>query len=160
MNPDAPYLSVAALCDTVLIEKDERVTCVRFLDTLNIEVGTEISEPLPPIGIHTTAFVAFKSGNFKGVKECSLRLTSPSGKTGIFAPDSPRSYPMTFKGDEHGHNLTLTLNIPLSETGLYWFDVMLDDEVYTRIPLRINIIRKQPDQNSSESWSQILDPLA
>ena len=40
---------------------------------------------------------------------------------------------MTFNGGGHGHNLYVTLDLTATESGLYWFDVMLDGEVFTRI---------------------------
>jgi hypothetical protein len=160
MIPEGPYVSVAAICESVLIEKDDRVTCVRFLDTLNIEVSADTPDPLPGIAMRISAFVAFKSGPFVGTKHCALRLNSPSGKIGKLSEESPRTYPMAFKGGEHGHNLTLTLEIPLSEGGLYWFDVLLDDVTYTRIPLKINITRKLAEKTDSESSMPIANVQA
>jgi hypothetical protein len=144
MNSEGPYVSVAAICDSVLHEKDERISCIRFSDTLNVQLSAEIPDPLPPLRLQVAAFVAFKSGPFVGTKNCTLRLISPSGKTGKMTEATPKSYPMIFKGGEQGHNLIVSLDIPAVETGLYWFDVMLDEEVYTRIPLKVNISRTQP----------------
>jgi hypothetical protein len=141
MNGDGPYVSVAAICDSVLHERDERISCIRFLDTLNVQVPAESPDPLPVIRFRVNAFVAFKSGAFVGTKNCTLRLVAPSGKTAKLEESAPKSYPMVFKGGESGHNLIVSLDVPTTEGGLYWFDVMLDEDVYTRIPLRVNITR-------------------
>jgi|ERR1051325_1067060 hypothetical protein len=148
MNQNGPYVSVAAICQSVLHEKDEKISCIRFIDTLNLSVPADAPDPLPPIKFGVTAFVAFKSGEFVGTKNCTLRLKSPSGKTGQIEETAPKSYPMLFKGGEQGHNLIVSLEIPASESGLYWFEVMLDDEIYTRMPLKVNITRMPPPQPS------------
>jgi hypothetical protein len=151
MNPNGPYVSVAAICESVLHEKDERISCIRFLDTLNVQVAAETPDPIPVLRFRVNAFVAFKSGAFVGTKNCMLRLTTPSGKSGKLKDSASKSYPMAFTGGEGGHNLIVTLDIPANESGLYWFDVMLDEEMYSRIPLKVNITRSSPPQPESES---------
>ena len=44
---------------------------------------------------------------------------------------------VVFEGEDRGTNLILTLNIVVDQEGVYWFDVLLEDELLTRIPLRI-----------------------
>ena len=159
MKQEGPYVSVAAICDQILLEKDDRISCIRFLDTLNVGVNMQRPQKPSVVRVQVNAFIAFKSGAFIGTKNCMLRLVSPSGKAGLLAANSPPSYPMTFNGGEHGHNLMVTLDIPASESGLYWFDVTLDDEVYARIPLKINITwQSSPTPiapESSENSSQV-----
>ena len=140
MNPEGPYVSVAAICESVLQEQDGKVSCIRFIDVLNVTVNQEQPKTPVTVPIEVRAFVSFKSGPFVGSKNCMLRLVSPSGKTGQLAEDAPKSFPMVFNGGEHGYNLLLTFNLPVRESGLYWFDVLLDEEVCTRIPLKINLM--------------------
>lgn len=46
--------------------------------------------------------------------------------------------PVLFEGEERGVNIFLNLNFqPKEEEGLYWFDVLLEGTVVTRIPLRV-----------------------
>lgn len=160
MNLKGPYVSVAAICEVLLHEQDDRLSCIRFFDVLNVQVAAGSPEPLPAIQLRVNALIAFKSGEFVGTKNCVLRLESPSGKTGKLAETSPKSYPMIFKGQESGYNLKMALDIPVTESGLYWFDVLLDDELYTRIPLRLNITRTPPSQPDSENNQQALDHQA
>jgi len=158
MNPEGPYVSVAAICEKVLSEKDGLVSCIRFVDILNLNIHKE--KPEEPTGVRfaVNAFIAFKSGSFVGTKQCVLRLVTPSGKTGKLSAGAPKGYPVIFKGEGQGYNLILTIEIPASENGLYWFDVMLDDEVYTRIPLRINITwQSSPSPADSENSQQTVD---
>jgi hypothetical protein len=139
MNPEGPYVSVAAICESVLHEKDERITCVRFLDILNLTIASDDEDSV--VRVKLNAFIAFKSGPFIGTKDCSIQLVGPSGKPGKISEEAPKSFPMKFGGDEQGFNLILGFDLPFRESGLYWFNVMLDEEMYTRIPLRVNITR-------------------
>jgi hypothetical protein len=142
MNPNGPYVSVAAICDAVLHEKDERISCIRFLDQLNITIASEDEDA--SIAIRLNAFIAFKSGPFIGPKMCTIEIVGPSGKKGTPIGGKPKEFPMQFNGGEHGHNLIVAFDFPVNKSGLYWFDVLLDGEVYTRIPLKINITRELP----------------
>ena len=47
------------------------------------------------------------------------------------------STPVLFEGDERGVNLFVNLNLQVKEEGLYWFDVLVEDAVMTRIQLRV-----------------------
>jgi hypothetical protein len=42
-----------------------------------------------------------------------------------------------FEGEDRGVNLILNLNIVVDQEGVYWFNVLLEDQFVTRIPLRI-----------------------
>jgi hypothetical protein len=42
-----------------------------------------------------------------------------------------------FEGDERGVALILPVGIVAEEEGLYWFDVILEGDTLTRIPLRV-----------------------
>jgi len=39
--------------------------------------------------------------------------------------------------DDRGVNVRLLIQFTAEEEGIYWFDVLLDDEVVTRMPLRV-----------------------
>jgi len=142
MNPDGPYLSVVAICDAVLYEKDERISCIRFIDTLNVTINSEDENTNAQLRLNS--LIAFKSGPFVGSKICGIEIVGPSGKKAKPIEGKPKEFPMEFKGGEHGQNLIVTITFPASKSGLYWFNVLLDGEVYTRIPLRINITREAP----------------
>ena len=40
-------------------------------------------------------------------------------------------------GKDHGQNLIVNMTLGIEEDGLYWFDVIFDDEVLTKIPLMV-----------------------
>src|SRR5207245_748099 len=85
------------------------------------------------VPVNLWAFVAFKSGPARGRFRVTLTPRTPSG----FKLAGP-TIPLLFEGeDDRGINLRLELNFQAQEEGLYWFDVVLDDEVLTRMPLRV-----------------------
>ena len=48
------------------------------------------------------------------------------------------SFPMLFEGDdERGNALVAPVAFVVEQEGLYWFDVYLNEELVTRMPLRI-----------------------
>jgi len=44
---------------------------------------------------------------------------------------------MLFEGSDRGVNLILNLRFDAKEQGLYWFNVYLEDQRFTRVPLRL-----------------------
>jgi hypothetical protein len=48
------------------------------------------------------------------------------------------SVPILFEGDDDGGvNVRLVLQFQAQEEGLYWFDVLLNDVLVSRMPLRV-----------------------
>lgn len=153
MNSGGPYVSVAALCELVLEEKVERLSCIRFMD--KIEVTSTFSRPvsdqekellptaMPVVPFPVRGLLSLKSGGFIGKKVIRIDLIPPSGKP-IKKEGATQSFPAFFEGGEHGVNLVLDFTLNTQEEGLYYFDVFLDDEVITRIPLRVTFTRHIP----------------
>src|SRR5258708_8732696 len=144
MNADGPYLSGAALCEAVLHEKDERISCIRFADQFEVTIGGDIPDPLPSVQFRLNALLAFKSGPFVGTKTIKIILKNPDGK--IANTTQPQSYPAIFKGREHGANLIVSMDIVTDKSGDYAIDVFLDDEMFTQIPFKVTIKRMIPDE--------------
>ena len=46
-------------------------------------------------------------------------------------------HPVLFEGSERGTGLVAPTTLRVDQEGLYWFDVMFEDTMVTRIPLRI-----------------------
>ncbi len=78
------------------------------------------------------AFISFKSGSARGRHTVKLRIETPSG---LKLPE--QLLPVLFEGEDRGVNLMLGINIVVDQEGVYWFDVLLEDVLLTRIPLRI-----------------------
>lgn len=124
---DGPYLAAAFLCEKVLQEKDEAVSIIRIIDRVTWTVPASTSpETLPPIALNLSAFVSLKSGNARGRHTIKWRAETPSG---IKLPE--QLLPALFEGEDRGVNLILILNIVIDQEGVYWFDVLLEEQLLT-----------------------------
>ena len=132
-NRNGPYLNAAILCERVLQEKDEVISAIRMIDRVTVTVHASSSpETLPPTPMSLYALISFKSGNAKGRHTLKLVVETPSG---IRLPE--QLFPLLFEGDDRGVNLVLSINTIVDQEGVYWFDVILEDQLFTRMPLRI-----------------------
>jgi hypothetical protein len=69
-------------------------------------------------------------------------------------PDAIRkelyAIPVKFLGEDQGQNVILNIALGVEQDGLYWFDVLFEEEVLTRIPLMVMPLQEQvlPGQNT------------
>lgn len=128
-----PFIQLAVFCEKVLHEKDGVLSAIRIIDRFIHSTTAEGAPDLmPPINIGMFILVGFKSGDAKGKWELKVRPIAPSGQ------ELPGfTGPILFEGDERGANVVIQYSLAAKEEGLYWFDVMLNDKLLTRMPLRI-----------------------
>jgi hypothetical protein len=146
--PEGPYLAMACLCEHILEEKDNVMSAIRIVDRYELTVPSEAvdnSDAVFPLDIN--GLISFKSGGFKGQKELTITLINPSGEK----PGNPFKAQLRFEGNEHGANVKLRFTLPAKEQGVYWLNIELDGELMSRIPLRIIITQKQPEDKQAES---------
>lgn len=142
-----PYLAAALFCDKVLEEKDGTLSAIRMVDRITHTIsGPDAPEAMPPITINLFALLSFKSGAARGKYTLKFIPNAPSGK---IMPEF--SGPIVLEGDDRGANVVLNLGIPVEEEGLYWFDVIFDEQLITRMPLRIVYQRIKLETASSPS---------
>lgn len=134
-NPSGPHVQLAAFCSTTLQEANGSLSVIRIIDR-QLVVGST-PEMLPTI-VQLTLAIILKAGDLRQKATISLRTTTPSQKV-LPGPEVPG----LFEGDERGIQLILPMAMPMQEEGLYWFDVMVEGIVLTRIPLRIMYHRVQ-----------------
>jgi hypothetical protein len=97
--------------------------------------------------VQTFLLVLFKSGTYRGSAQLIITPITPSGESlqSMF-------FPLRFEGDdERGAGIAIPLGYPVSEEGLYWFEVSLSLQnlpasVFTYIPMRIAYHYAQPSQ--------------
>jgi hypothetical protein len=82
-----------------------------------------------------TVFLSIKAGDLVGKYEVAVALRSPSGSSGTEGKP-PHKWPVVLDGGVSGANLVLNFGIGRPEYGLYWFDVIWQNEALTSIPLR------------------------
>lgn len=129
-----PYLNCAVICEKVLQEQNGTISLIRIIDRMTVTVST-LGTPanMFPVPINNlNVFISLRSGEAKGRNTVKLRIETPSG---VRLPE--QLLPVLFEGEDRGVNLILNLNIVADQEGLYWFDILLEDQLLTRIPLRI-----------------------
>lgn len=137
-----PYIQVAAFCEKVLHEADGVLSLIRIVDTINQEVqvrGASSPEAIekaiqsvPPLLCQLTLVLALKSGEAKGPHQVKIIPRLPTGEA-----KTPFSRTFYFEGEEKGANLVLNFNFEFPYEGLYWFEVYLNEDLLTRLPLRV-----------------------
>ena len=150
MDTSKPYVAVATFCDRVLEEQDGVSTVVRVIDTVTVDAPPAL--PGRPV-VRLPLFILLRSGGLRGRRTVSLRLKSPSNEI------KPISDPITllFAGEEHGTTIKVDFAMGVEEFGLYWVEVFLEDELLTRVPLRLRSKRESgvpspsPSSRSSET---------
>ena len=129
-----PYLAAAFFCDRVLREHDGVLSFIRVVDKWTVQGPTEA---MPPTVIQTNLVVLMKSGIHRGGSQVTIVPTSPSGKL-----LQSVSLPILFEGDDdHGSAVIAAFGFPVQESGLYWFDIRIDDQSFTMVPLRVVYLR-------------------
>lgn len=137
MADPMPFVQVACFCENILDEKDGVLSAVRIVDTFTLP-------PLPPgvelpDGVHgivmLNGLINLKSGDFVGDGKVRVIMHTPTGKEIPISP--PDGWSATLKGGAHGTNIKIQLPLGVKTFGLIWFDVLWNDELLTRIPVKL-----------------------
>ena len=132
-TPTGPFITAALICERVLQEKDGVLSAIRIIDQLtHTIVGPSMPEELPKVPYTVTFLINFKSGRARGRHNVALVMEEPSGNRNQLFTQS-----IQLEGEHRGANLVIQTNITFSMEGLYWFDVILEDTVVTRMPLKL-----------------------
>ncbi|OFW09535.1 MAG: hypothetical protein A3G20_02965 [Acidobacteria bacterium RIFCSPLOWO2_12_FULL_59_11] len=124
-----PWVQLAALCHTALTENTGQLSIIRIVDRWMV-VG--LTPEMQSTNIQLTMAIILKSDQMRGQYRLRLRLRSPLGNV----TEGP-VLPALFEGDDRGVQAILPSGILATEPGLYWFEILVEDEVVTRVPLRI-----------------------
>ena len=135
-----PYIQAALICEKVIEDKEGVLTLVRVIDRVTHSlIGPGAPEKMPPINYPLSLVVMLKSGPARGTYPLRVDLEHPN------AERQPGAiFPVHLEGEERGQNLILNMTVLFKEPGLYWFDVYFEDNLLTRIPLRVLYSRTVP----------------
>ncbi len=135
-----PYVQAAAICERVLQEKDGVLSLIRLVDRFTITAaGVAPPNEMPPSNVSVNIVIMLKSGFVRARHTLKIAPVTPSEKA---LPEF--STGVLFEGDDRGVNVIFNATVLAREEGLYWFDVLLEDQLLTRIPLRIVYQRVSP----------------
>lgn len=126
-----PYIQIAAFCETVLTEQNGVHSLIRVVDRITASMGL-LPEGMPPPAHLLTAVISLKSGQARGSHDITLRAEAPSG---LKLPDLTVS--VLFEGEDRGVTVNVPVAMPTDVEGLYWFDVLVDGRLMSRMPLRV-----------------------
>jgi hypothetical protein len=125
-----PYLSAAFLCEKTLVETDGVNSFIRMVDRWTV---TGPTEAMPTTAIQATLVVVFKSGIHRGPGQLTITPRTPND---VRLPALTVS--VLFEGDEdRGIAFLLPMAFPVQEPGVYWFNISLDGQSFSEIPLRV-----------------------
>ena len=124
------YLQMAIFCEKVLREADGVLSIIRVVDRFTVPGSTP---EMPPHVLSFMIVVLFKAGFMRGKQTIAIRPKSP---TGLDLP--AMELPVLFEGDDdRGIAMTFPIQWAPPEEGLYWWEVYLNQEMVTRMPLRV-----------------------
>jgi len=131
--PTGPFIQAALICEKVLDEKDGVLSVVRIIDRLTHSINAPtLPAELPKVNFQCVILLMLKSGRARGRHQIEVVMEHPSGQRNQLVSSS-----VQLEGEERGANLVLRIGLTFDAEGLYWFDIKLDDRLYTRIPFRM-----------------------
>lgn len=139
---EGPYLRTAVLCKDVLEEKDGTLSLIRILDTIVQRQAPDGPDEMPNFDLNVNAVISFKAGESTGDFTTRMELTSPSGRV---LEESSHKFSLKHPGG--GQNFIANFAFEATEEGLHWVNVYLDEELITRMPLRIGYEHVDSDSN-------------
>jgi hypothetical protein len=131
-----PFVSIACVCQTPLQEGNGILSIIRVLDRIPVVGTTPQMQPQPLQNL--ILVVVLRSGILRATHKVKIVPIGPGEKT---LPASEMS--VLFEGDDRGPAIILPVSLVATEEGLYWFDVYLEEQLLTRIPLRVIYQRLQ-----------------
>ncbi len=127
-----PYLIMAVLCEKALQERDGVLSVIRVVERITITPPPGAPEQMPPANLNFAFVVSIRAGMVQGQMNLRMVLTTPTG-----TDNQMGSIPVLLEGQDRGVNLVTNLNLIVGEQGLYWISGYLEEQLLTKVPLRI-----------------------
>jgi len=132
---DRPFASLAVICDRVLHEQDSNsYSVIRIVNRL-ILFGFDLQVPLvfAPVPVQFSALLCFQPGAVGRTYNVSVRAAASRGL--VFHPIAVE---MSFPSPETSVFIPLVpFAFDVTQLGRYSFEVLVDGEVFTRMPLSV-----------------------
>jgi hypothetical protein len=135
-----PYVMIAALCETVIIGNDGRVSVINVIEQVgNVQRGPDVPDEMPPFVFPVPFLLDLVSGAAKGRFAVKLQPIDPAGLE-LPAVEHPVQF-----GEGTGCRVRGNLPLELAKEGRYWIDVILirgrgedkAEQLLTRLPLNV-----------------------
>ncbi|MDP9265283.1 MAG: hypothetical protein M3O91_04075 [Chloroflexota bacterium] len=116
-------------------EKDGTLSAFRIVDQIKAELPPDVpSGATLELPVELSLLIAIRGGEAGRTHEIGLELHTPDGEQKRL-----RGAQVTMGGASPGANLNTRLRVLLSKTGRYWFDVLIDGDLVTRVPLMVEV---------------------
>lgn len=139
MFEEGPYLRTACFCESVIEGKDGVLSLIRLIDLLTITVsGPEAPDDMPPVDASYKLVVASVPGAAKGRHEVKIVPELPSG---IRENDRALVVSVHFESEGKVTPILIDYRYRFEQEGLYWFHLLLDDQLWSKIPFQVRYNR-------------------
>jgi hypothetical protein len=130
---EGPYIAAAAICEHLIQDNRGVLSLIGIIDRVTITAsGPKAPDKMPPTPVNVKLVVMLKSGGARGTHELALQVEAPDGSHG-----PKQCQTCHLEGEDRGFNWIVNTALTVNQEGLYWFEVLLDDRLITRIPLRL-----------------------
>ena len=134
-----PYVAAAFFCEKVLIEQDGVASVIRMFDRMTVHAqsttqNAQAPEALPQMAVGVTLYLLLRAGKARGRHRIDLTIELPSG----IRHEHPQKQYVQFEGEERGAQMIADMQLPVIGEGLYWFEIAVEGDFVTKIPLRIH----------------------
>ena len=128
-----PYLKMACFCERILREVDGVTTVVRVIDRLtHTESKPDAPAEMPPVTYEMKLVIMLIPAKALGRHELKIERELPSG-----IKDKPIAVTVQMEGGNRGANIVMDIKMTFPLEGLYWFNVYLDDVLFTKLPFQV-----------------------
>jgi hypothetical protein len=128
-----PWVQMALFCEKALQESDGVISPIRVVDRVfHSAMSPTPPAAMPPFPYQLTMVVALKAGEATGRSTVAIETESPDGIT-----RAGPSFDVLWEAPDRGNNLIVGMQMVFEKEGLYWFNVLCDGQLLTRIPLRV-----------------------
>ncbi|HEY8549554.1 MAG TPA: hypothetical protein VIL35_06345 [Vicinamibacterales bacterium] len=128
-SPTGPFVAMAVFCQRLDRQPDGTVDVVGVIDGVQLS-GPEPGETDAPPVVRLLGLVSLRAGEARGRRTLSLQAHFPDGALG-----ASLTRHVEFTDRVPGATIGFPLELEAREPGLYWFDVLCDGALLTRIPL-------------------------
>ena len=132
---DGPWVGAATFCDRLLLEEEGFYSIIRMVDSVTADPAQPSAAGVPaPMQLDLILFIMLRSGVKPSHSQLRVRRNAPNGTAGM-TPSQMVDLP----GDGMSVPIQISFHLDFDMPGRYWFDIMLDDLIMSRVPLLVKI---------------------
>ena len=139
MEPIAPNLQAALICDDVRQEHNGKFILIGLFDAI-------MTQTLPTR--YPRLFIITRWCSGQGIFEQKTRILQPDQQTPVAEGKAIRV--QLPSPEATATNIELFLNVDFKDAGIHWIEILLDGDLRLRYPLRVNQIQPPPGEQRAK----------